>query len=326
MALQLVVPGLFDGVAGTAPPGETPSLPNLERLLARSGRRAGPAGYAETLFELFGVARPPAADLPTAAVCYLADSGQRPDGYLLHADPVHLVPDQDRVLLFAVPPESITAATSHAYVQAFNAHFAADGLELVAPQAARWYLKPATPPQLRTTPLPQVAGRNIDPYLPRGPDAAPWRQLLNEVQMLFHPLAAEADRPLPINGLWFSGGGVLPDAPARALQLRGDRDPLLRGLGVLASPAVGSEPLDCQVNLKLLASCLAGDAAGRDQALLALERALPQLLQQGQGRLALYPCNGTVFHWRRLDRWRLWRRRRPFGDYLTAARPPGTSR
>jgi len=77
----------------------------------------------------------------------------------------------------------------------------------------RWYLRLDSLPDISTLPLSQVAGRNVHGLLPGGKDAARWHQLFNEIQMLLfaHPLneARETRGALPINSLWFWGGGVM---------------------------------------------------------------------------------------------------------------------
>jgi hypothetical protein len=51
--------------------------------------------------------------------------------------------------------------------------------------------------------------------LPRGTGRINWPSAITEIQMLFatHPvnLAREAERRPPINGVWFWGGGTLPE-------------------------------------------------------------------------------------------------------------------
>lgn len=311
-ARHLVVPGLFAAAPGSPGmrPGsrQSPRYPHLERVLGRARERVAVVGYAETLFALFGLAPPPDADLPTAAVCYRADSGLASDAFLLHADPVHLVPDQDRLLLFPVPPASLTAALEAAYVAAFNGHFAADGLELLAPVPGHWYVRADRDHQVRTAPLSAVARRNVDAYLPRGPDAAAWRQYLNETQMLFHPLAASAESDMPVNGLWFSGAGRLPHQPSRAVVVERADAALARGLAALAPTAGAGAVVRLRVEESLLRADLTGDADLRQASLLRLEAEVAEL---SGAELSLYPCDGRSFHWRPRDRWRWWRRPHP---------------
>ncbi len=317
MVLHLVVPALFERLAGGAADLPTPRLPVLELLLARGWRQPGPADYAAALFELFGVTAPDGTDLPTAPLCYLGDTGQRPEGYLLHADPVHLVPDQDRLLLFKVPDQTLSPALVESYLETFNQHFAADGLTLLAPHPDRWYLRLDAAPQLHTTPLSQVAGRNIDPFLPLGGGARQWRQYLNEVQMLFHGVAEASGLAMPVNALWFSGGGRLPGAVTPVVQVEAGEGPLLRGLALLQTGAPAGDAPRLRSYQALLEATLAGDRQRRDQGLRRFEAELAMLLRGGARDLYLYPCDGTRLHWRPRMRWRWWRRARRLASYST---------
>ena len=71
-------------------------------------------------------------------------------------------------------------------VAALNTPFAQDGLVFRAPRPARWYLGLDRVPALVTRALPDVAGKDIDRYLPTGDDRLRWHHVLNEIQMLLH--------------------------------------------------------------------------------------------------------------------------------------------
>lgn len=150
MDLTLICPGLFGPIdprsRGLAP------TPALDRLLSRAdGAAAGPRDPLETLAGAFGLVRTPGADLPSAALCLLADAPDLdPSGFWFHADPVHLRPDRDRLLLFGGPALGVHEDEAAALAQSFNAHFAADGLALAAPRPDRWYLRVPGRPDLQS--------------------------------------------------------------------------------------------------------------------------------------------------------------------------------
>jgi hypothetical protein len=306
--LHLVVPGLLGPMPRLDAAQARQRFPTLERWLARADRSSVPADEEALLFQLFGLAVPGEADLPSAPLCYLADTGQPPVGVVYHATPVYLRPDQDRLLLFDAPAADLSSAEADAFVQAFNQHFAADGWRLSAPVPGRWYLQVGDRPALRTHPLGEVIGRNVDLFLPEGPDARQWRQRLNEVQMLFHGLAVnaarEADGRVPVNSLWLHGGGVLPAAVARLLQVAPPASPLLEGLCRLGGSPVAER------------LCWLGQARravwdADPQAWLAAADQVEQLLHQASGETVLYPGDGHAYRYRPAHRWRLWRRPRP---------------
>lgn len=87
------------------------------------------------------------------------------------------------------------------------------------PNPQRWYLQMESVPDIVTRPLAQVAGRNVQSYLPTGQNALRWHKVFNEVQMLFfeHAVnqAREARGDLPINSIWLWGGGHAVEQLAR---------------------------------------------------------------------------------------------------------------
>lgn len=207
-----------------------PRTPALDRLLARADcldqqprdplaalaaaftirptNRSGP--QAATAYQ-----PPSGRDLASAPLSLLAEAPHRAhNGVWFHADPVHLHPDRDQLLLFAGPSLALQPAEAAALVDTFNTHFAEEGLSLVAPRPGAWFLRVDSPPDLNTYPLHAVAGRALDGLLPSGADARTWNRWQNEAQMLFydHPVNLERERQgrPTISGVWTWGGGVLP--------------------------------------------------------------------------------------------------------------------
>ena len=317
MIRHLFVPGLLGPVVD-ADRSQSTRLPQLEAVLARADRLDEPRGFAPSLFALFGVALPDGAQLPTAAVCYLGETGKKPPGYLLHADPLQLHPDRDHLLAFDLVDAPLGAAERSQLVDAFNAHFHDDGLCLISTPEQRLYLHSADPPLLQTHPLKQVVGRNIDGFLPHGEDQRRWRGLLNEVQMLCHSLDLNRRRErdaLPLlGGLWFSGGGRVPDTGRGPIgRLEGDC-PLSRGLLSLRS-ATGEDEL--YVDHALDMAVMRNDGAAWLEAVGRIEDRLTGLLADGT-ELRLHPGSGKAYRWHARAARRFWRRRRPLFDYLEA--------
>ena len=225
--LTLFIPALTGRAGDEARPAPPSRLPALETLLARAQRRHGVSGgMTASLFHLFGVnpsfaihhALPPDGRYPVAALTGLCDDLHNPtDGLWLRADPVHLAADRDRVVMTAYEHLAVRPAEVRQLVDEFNGLFGEDGLALHAPTPQRWYLRVPQPPSFSASAVDDVVGQDIDPHLPRGEAAMGWHRLLNEVQMLFHASDVNQARQqrgeLPVNSLWFWGGGVLPDAP-----------------------------------------------------------------------------------------------------------------
>jgi hypothetical protein len=348
--LHLVIPGLLGPWLNNQ--GEfafsQPAAPALEWLLARAKVHAptpGPSpqvrGNAdEVLFQLFGLPIPDNVDLPVAAVTRLADGGEIGEGgWWLRADPVHLRPDLHGVLLADARVLAIEPTEVEALVAAFNQTFAEDGLCLEAPRPDRWYLRLPADPGLRTHPLAQVIGRNLNASMPYGSAARRWNGLLTEIQMLFHhhPVnRAREERNLPlINSVWFWGGGCCPSGARSPVAGLWARDPLTRGLARLANAAVGPVPEQANDWMDAAAeesdSLVVLETTRYDPAdsepgdwlehIAALERAwfapCQRLLRAGKlAALHLHPGNGRNYTVFSAARWRFWQRPRPLSHYL----------
>lgn len=216
-SITLVIPGLFgfSEDQGLREDGSRPAVPALETYLARADRVPGfQGGFEAKAFALFGIDAPAEGDLPVAAVTRALDLGVIDKGWWLRADPVHLRPDRDRLILFDTQAVPLTQEEANELAAEVADAYVADGWLLKAPRPGRWYLKPPRAARILTTPLPQVIGKDIHPYLPQGKDGKAWHTILNEVQILLHTAAVNTRREergvLPINSLWFWGGGRLP--------------------------------------------------------------------------------------------------------------------
>lgn len=212
--LTLYVPGLFS--LAKACLDDAGATPSLETLLTRAEWQETklPMDHDAGLFALFGIQQEKAADLPVAAVTRSLDMGIVDNDWWLRADPVHLSLDRDRLILVDAPMLDVSQEQANRLVAEIMEVFVADGWLLKAPCPDRWYLKTARPPKIITTPLVQTVARDVHAFLPQGEDAKAWHTTLNEIQILLHSSTVNAEREqrgqLPINSLWFWGGGRLP--------------------------------------------------------------------------------------------------------------------
>ena len=238
MHLELVIPALFP--AQDLPPA---SLPALEMLLARSRRTNGRAANLETwLCREFGLcersAENPAipAGALTAHAYGLEPGGLGPGAHMwLRADPVHLRPDRDRVLLVPGQALGVTAAEAQGLTAAMMPLLAGKFvLHAVTPD--QWCLRIEGQHQSgsSTTPPVDLAGADIDPHLP----PKHWHPLLTELQMALyeHPAnTAREQRGAPvINSVWLWGAGKLPTEARGPWQSVSADDPVALGLARLA--------------------------------------------------------------------------------------------
>ena len=319
--------------------------PTLETLLARADRTEHSRATAAdnmlletTLFNLFDIPLQTGVDLPVAAVTRVGDGGEVDDAWWLRADPVCLQPQGGGLILQPGADLELTLAQARSLADEILQVFAADGWHLEAPVAHRWYLRPATPPPvMQTTPLARVAGRDIHPYLPSGKDAKAWHVALNEIQILLHTAAVNVEREsrgqLPINSVWFWGGGQRPTVPPVTWSRLWSNEVLSRGLATLAGLAHSGLPTDA-------ADWLAQAAAGQHLLVMdpgsTLTRAAvtdrwqefftrleqqwiaPLVAAVKSGNLdsvTLHSERGHAFHITRKTLGRWWRRRRALGHY-----------
>lgn len=333
--LTLLVPGLRgtdagirDGMGMSVLPAA--HGPALMQLLARGRRMRVPADSDALRYRLLGYALSESHDHPDAWLSYQFDTGAVAPGALLRADPVHLRADRSRLLLFDAAHLHITPHEAQALAELFNRHYAAEGLRLELPVPARGYLHLPQQPELRTTPLMQAIGRDVDACLPAGRDAREWHRFLNEVQMLLHdhPVnrAREARGQPSINSLWLWGGGQPLTAVASDWQRVWSDDPALRGLTWLNGIRGSEAPADAQawlgevvdgrhlLTLDALRPAVAyGDLEAWSAEAERLESSwcapLVRALRQGRLReLRLYPGDGHVYRVTRWDLWCFWRR------------------
>jgi hypothetical protein len=342
--LTLYLPGIL------APPADDATTDTsyraLETLLARAERTGASAPSAsaleEELFALFGLQRNEETDAPVAAVTRMLDMGVLDNDWWLRADPVHLRLERDRLLLVDAAMLDITPGETERLVSEIMEVFSADGWLLKAPHPERWYLKPARVPRMTTTPLSQVIGKDVRAFLPQGTDARRWHTTLNEVQILLHASPVNAEREgqgkLPINSLWFWGGGRLPRLAAVPWTQVWSREPISQSLARLSGLTVSDLPSGFEIwrrvaeageHLVVLPEAqeaLWHDAGRWGDVMRRLEHEwaapLQKALKAGAlARATLVAGSGARFSLdaRCLRRW--WRRRQSLRQYRRA--PPG---
>jgi hypothetical protein len=134
--------------------------------------------------------------------------------------PVHWEVGTDHIRLTDPAALALGDAESRTLFEAVQPLFESEGVALVYGAPQRWYAAHESLQELRTASPDRAVGRNIDAWLPQGPQARLMRRLQNEVQMLLytHPLneAREARGALPVNSFWLSGCG--PHQPVHAAE------------------------------------------------------------------------------------------------------------
>jgi len=188
----------------------------FDKLLAYGNASAlNKFNSSETLlFELFGLETEESKDTPVAAVTRLLDLGVVDKSWWMRADPVHLVAGQQGLIMLANQELQLDDDEAGSLAAEITQALNEEGWTLKVPNPHRWYLKPANVPEITTTPLDVVMGRDVHRFLPEGSDAKTWHTFLNEIQILLHTSEINVEREsagrLSANSLWFWGGGSLP--------------------------------------------------------------------------------------------------------------------
>ena len=333
MHCELVVPELFAA-------SEIPRLPALELLLARGrAEHAVRRALEPWLAHAFGLADD---FLPAGALTALA-AGEEVAGAAagicwLRADPVHLRVETARLTLIPGAGFSLSRGEADELAKSLNLHFAGE-FTFFAVQPQCWCLRAAGDVVLDASAPIELAGQEVHPNLPRGPQARRWHALMNEIQMALHdhPVNLERERrgEPAVNSVWFWGAGRLPSAARGPWHSVTADETLATGLARLAGmrhralPAGASDWLDRApedgrhlVVLDVLRGAGAlGDTHARAERLRALEERwftplLAALRARRVGMVTVHaPDTGTSHETVRGDLRRFWRRARPLCAY-----------
>ncbi len=342
--LTLFIPGLC-GPKARFSNEYLPDVPALNRLLSR-GSLGAPVNqsFHFTLARLFGCAPPSGQDVPVAAVTHQLDAAGVGQGIWMRADPVYLRADMRSVILLDAQSVRLDTRDALALAAEVKPLLESQGYQLEVPCPERWYLRLQVMPQISTTELEQVMGRDIASALPAGPDSASWRRLLNEIQMLLHQSAVNTDRETralaPINSLWFWGCGPTPTpVPQRWTAIHGT-DLFLRGLAEVGGSVclpVPSGANECLANaeredrvLVVMENCRRAAAGQEVEVWSAAVRELEQrwfkplagALQKGALRSLSLITDGLELEVRQLSLLCLWRRQRTLASLAPGVASP----
>ena len=220
--LTLFVPGLF-GPASETLSEFTPDIPSIEKLFRfGTSKNIQNTGFIPTLFQLFGFPEYK-QDYPVAAVTRLVDDDHDLEGVWMRADPVHLRPEREAVVLLDESAFDLEKHEALILAADLQRVFTSRDIELEAPTNNRWYIKLKHLPEIKSTPIHEVVGNDIHNHLPIGKEKILWDQLSNEAQMNLHqcPLNSEREQrdEWPVNGVWMWGAGELPESPRTSRQI-----------------------------------------------------------------------------------------------------------
>ncbi|MBP8081010.1 MAG: phosphoglycerate mutase [Arenimonas sp.] len=281
-----------------------PISPRIAAALGRADRpEEAAAGERPQLLRYFDLLP---SGWPMAALTREADVGDASLDTWLRADPVYVRPDLGGARLMAWGNLGLSAAEAETFLAPLRPVFEEVGMPISATAPERWYLRLPREMSLPAfTPPAEGLGEDLLAHLPQGADGRRWRKLLNEAQVTLHNHPRNLERAaaglMPVNSLWFWGGGVLPDSVtcSAACVISEDHEllALARQAGAsLARRETGSTVIDLR--------------RMRDWAALEREHLVPALasLERRHGELLLDFADGASFRIEAAQRWRFWRR------------------
>ena len=289
------------------------------RAFGRADRATASAGRRPQLLRHFQIIP---NHWPIAALTRQLDAGDAAGAGWLRVDPCYVRPDINGVRLMACGEMlALDAEDCAALVPALRPLFGDAGVPIDAPTPSRWYLRLPVETRLPAFTEPDDAlGSDLFDHLAEGDAGRRWRTLLGEAQVVLHNHPWNAQRVaqgrLPVNSLWFWGGGVLPDqlrtqhacmhsddATARALAQEAgiDHKPLPAAFAPISGEAHGNFDNDLVYDLQGVRDLQALQQQWLQPALQALRGGMLD-------SLALDQADGTLHTLARSQRWRFWRR------------------
>ncbi|MFQ6003894.1 MAG: hypothetical protein ACE5OQ_00180 [Woeseia sp.] len=251
-----------------------------------------------------------------AALRLWGQTGDRPNVWLASADPVHLEARSDHLRLHALVGEQSPIADLRAIFDHLHESLGGDTAYALARVGEHGYLRSDREIATASLSASAIDGMAPDEFMPSGESAADYHRLSGEIQMCLHDhevnLRREEHGLMPVNSIWFWGGGMAPDKTVEPLPpLFGD-DPLFTGYWesrtALISPWPGSFSKCLDLAVKDFVAVTPVPDQGEDL-LTACLAELRDLLRAGRlHRLVLLFRDGLTARFGRFDAFRLWRR------------------
>ena len=187
----------------------------------------------------------PASAWPVAALCRQYEAGDAGIAYWLRADPIYLQAEMRGARVMACADFALTDDDDAAIVSALQPAFADHGFTLSAGNEGSFYIRcPVNTESPDFLPVMDLLGCDLAGQLPSD---RIWIALLNECQISLHnhPMNVQRQRNglLPVNGLWFWGGGGLPTFVDHNFSAVHASDPVIRALQARAVPERGRDAL-----------------------------------------------------------------------------------
>ena len=148
----------------------------------------------------------------SAPLSWLGQTGERLQGTLLHAQPVHFATGMSDVALRGAP--GIAAPEIDELMQSLTPLVQSAGVQLRRAVSGAWYLHAQRVLDVATCSPSYARVNGLYSSMPTGRDARVLSLLMTELQMALHEHPANRVRErnglAPLNAVWFWGGGALP--------------------------------------------------------------------------------------------------------------------
>ena len=258
--------------------------------------------------------------LSMAAVSREYDCGDAAGSTWLRADPALMQADMTTGRLMAHGNLELTAVDVESLLRPLKPLFGDEGFPISpgtrSPEAGnRWYLQLPFEAELPDFVSPgQALGADLGDCLPAGDSGRRWRRLFSEAQIVLHNHELNARRReaglSPVNGLWFWGGGHLPDNVTFAQANVVSTDlPLQMLLALSAQSGRSIEDFEAAIVAGPISGDWLLDLRQRRDAAKVVEAALDVVCRHlADGAVCFDFADGHVVNWRRVHRWRFWRR------------------
>lgn len=251
-----------------------------------------------------------------AALRLWGQTGDRPNVWVAAADPVHLEARLDHLCLYALKGAQWPGSDLRAIFDFLQKSLGDDTSFAFVRIGKFGYLRGDETMATAMVSAAVIDGQEPDAFMPSGESAAGYHRLSGEMQMCLHDheinLRREAQGLMPVNAVWFWGGGKAPQKTVQKLPpLFGD-DPLFKGYwesctGV-TEPWPGNFARCLDIAIKDLVVVTPASSKGGDL-LAAYFEELRELLKTGRlNKLVLLFRDGLTAEVGRFDAFRLWRR------------------
>ena len=330
--VDIVLPGLFDLPLYELDPAlVSGQLKGLNRILRLATPRRNNAYSIDAILRpVLGLGENGERGLPLAQACAPSEVERR-DRVML-AQAVHLRADLQSAVVVPIELSDRSLEEIDMLINDLSGLFNAE-CDVTALTGGRYLVEFKTLDAPTHYPhILSVLGKTANPYIEQTRQDLDWYRLVNEMQMFLYQHDVNRERAargeLPINSLWFWGGGVPSGPPAGETGWYCD-DALLnrlaenRGLSPAALERVADEPPSTSavvVDLRLLEMLKTGAETGLEAVLLDVDRHLLQpLLEAARAHrrpLLLRAGYKFDFYLSPSSGWKFWRPPRSLADWV----------